>query len=646
MRPSAAATSANASTAKTRCGLMTGAVALLVLAALDVANLCSIILATTDEKAVLNLATVPFGVKEEPQSKGEEQQGICQRLCRDAQGCSSRNGGGGLSTTALWNQWRHKILEASSHYHDITSANNNNNNNHTTSSELFRDWMDSLLTHFTSERMIQSVDYPANSKSMAEVVRILDESTANNNGRNDNNNTRQLHIMVLGGSVTLGLKCNQNPIDKTAVKSGVKCAWAGRWEHLINQVIFNGEQVVNVTNSATGSTSSDIGAMALEYQLYQEPELPDVVVSAFATNDIQHPVPPLEKLKNMERFIAAAESLHSCENHKPLVVMVDDFCGLPDKEHSVHDVMAHSALIHQATAWHQSMGVSYANIVRTNVYSHPNASVEGGQIPLVSSGYVCHMGMAFHIGMAWTLLYNLLNALVEHCNEKTSAPPAVTTAITDDPFSATELSVQHIPHLADHHPRRSTLRSDWTERQEKETLRCHQHTDDDEQSVAAEKPCTCAWMVSQMTGVCAKPHVKKVLQPVLFSNAGWKHDGSMVKQPRVGWCPSTAHATFVVRVVADDEKPIQFLNVLYLKTYDQGDSLLRVTTKVLHRDGSNKTEGTFELGNLHKVRTSVHYQEKFELPSGGAAPGETVETTFELVRGEKFKIAGLAYCTR
>jgi len=70
---------------------MTGAVVLLVLAALDVASLCSIMATTSDEKMILNHAewssTIeqhpPFGVKQDPLQTttslgGEEQgEGIC-----------------------------------------------------------------------------------------------------------------------------------------------------------------------------------------------------------------------------------------------------------------------------------------------------------------------------------------------------------------------------------------------------------------------------------------------------------------------------------------------------------------------------------------------------------------------------------------
>ena len=64
------------------------------------------------------------------------------------------------------------------------------------------------------------------------------------------------------------------------------CAWPARLEHLLNSVIFDGEEIFEMSNEAMGGMSLDWGAFSLKYRLFPDKErTPDVVVSAFSAND-------------------------------------------------------------------------------------------------------------------------------------------------------------------------------------------------------------------------------------------------------------------------------------------------------------------------------------------------------------------------
>ena len=59
------------------------------------------------------------------------------------------------------------------------------------------------------------------------------------------------------------------------------CAWPEILEHLLNSVIFDGDEIFEVSNEAMGGMSSDWGAFSLKYRLFSDKErTPDVVVSA------------------------------------------------------------------------------------------------------------------------------------------------------------------------------------------------------------------------------------------------------------------------------------------------------------------------------------------------------------------------------
>jgi len=256
--------------------------------------------------------------------------------------------------------------------------------------------------------------------------------------------------------------------------------------------------------------------------------------------------------------------------------------------------------------------------------------------------------MGFHIGMSWTLLYSFFNPIVDQCNAKMIQPLQTGASA----IHGNERPAQSIPQLSAQHSSHAVLTKEWEERQFQETLRCRDEVG------ALQKPCSYAWMVNRLTDVSTKEHVKMKLDPVLVdydaATSGWVASGFPIRQPRAGWYANRENATFTTRLVSTPV-PIKFLTVLFLKTYDQGDSVVRVTASITRQSDNTTTAGTFEISykqtnnsmiNKHDVRTSVHYAERFELPGDGAAGGDVVETTFELVRGSNFKIGGPAYCSR
>jgi hypothetical protein len=313
-----------------------------------------------------------------------------------------------------------------------------------------------------------------------------------------------------------------------------------------------------------------------------------------------------------------------------MVVLVDDFHGVK----TPMEPMEHSATLHTISSWYQLMAISYPNVIRHAVYANLENST--ANYPLMSS---THLGLDFHLGITWVVLFNLLNAVVKGCNDILS--DASSSDIPQVALDVDELSPKCISQMSSDltFP---TLSTQWRSNIASAASRCQNNTN-------AGEVCASVWMVNRMTGVSRPKDVNKELEPLLRSSNGWKAAGFPIRQPRTGWYANAANATFDLEY-KNITLESKFLTVLYLKSYTTGykDSLLVVTMEVIPQGAGNGTSvsSVSEIKGYHESKTSVHYPHKMELPGGGAHAGDTVRATFQLVSGSAFKIAGIAMCSR
>jgi hypothetical protein len=131
-------------------------------------------------------------------------------------------------------------------------------------------------------------------------------------------------IVVMGGSVTMGINCNSGlPRGKPNL-----CAWSDRLYHLINQVFdtqsgtgsqqqqqpqlphrqdffLQGNPLVQIESLASGGTNSAIGARILEYDILPAAmSNPDIIINAYSTNDMHvlSAIDAQEKNLTLEEF--------------------------------------------------------------------------------------------------------------------------------------------------------------------------------------------------------------------------------------------------------------------------------------------------------------------------------------------------------
>jgi hypothetical protein len=524
-----------------------------------------------------------------------------------------------MSASNVWQSFRNELLNASYATQD-------------TDNERFRPWVTGLFDWYTTDRMERSLSFPASSASMRHILKIIDDYPTTK---------EPLQILVMGGSVTAGHGCMENTIgveDKRTPKGNspfFPCAWPTRLELLLNEFLFGGEPVVKVTNLAVGGSSSEVGSMILEYGLFPKNfTLPHIVLSAFSANDGTSPLGKELIFQYMQDYVRAASNLR-CEGGLPMVVSVDDFHGIRKPMQS----MEHSAALHTISSWYHLMAISYPNVIRHAVYANleNNTSIH----PLMSSSVIgnIHLGLGFHLGMTWVVLFNLLNAVVKGCNDILSDESNSNTP--KNTLDVDELSPKYISQM-DSDLTFPTLAREWRSNIASAASRC-------ENNANTVEVCASAWMVNRLAGIERPKDVKKQLKPVLKSSNGWEATGFPIRQPRTGWYANLANATFDLEY-KNISLESKFLTVLYLKSYSAGykDSLLVVTMEVIHQGAGNSTSASSvsEIKGYHESKTSVHYPHKMKLPGGGARVGDTVRVTFQLVSGSVFKIAGIAMCSR
>jgi hypothetical protein len=435
--------------------------------------------------------------------------------------------------------------------------------------------------------------------------------------------------------VTSGVGCNANPLNITtgpafSRKEFKECTWAARLEHIINHAFFGGEKRVEVFNLATPGSSSEVAAIVMEYHLFDNKSyIPYIVLSAHSANDHKEGVNRIQQM--LQDYVQAAHKLRPCDDDLPLVVMIDDFYAARTHGRAVE----HGGVLYTVASWYNLMLINYASVVRNRVVgnSHNETAVKY----LTGGTYNIHLGMGLHIGMAWTVLYNIMDAVVNTCTEIVDNP-TVETLVADEPPS------KHIGRIETDITK---LVDEWEESVANARSACSTKAKSANRLIP--DACTYAWMVSRATKVSTRTNVFQVLRPVLKSNDGWAAQGFPVKQPRSGWYAKKENATFSLEI-KNISVETNYFTVLSMKSYGPNfvGAKLHLTLRVIHEQSSienDETEKSYVIDGYHSTITSVHVPHKVQLPGSGANVGDTIILEAKLVGASSFKIAGLAFCT-
>jgi hypothetical protein len=225
---------------------------------------------------------------------------ICRTLSASSNGHSQA-----MSVSQIWRANRQELKNAL-YYNDTKHSESPN--------EKFRSWASELFDWYTPDRMRRSLAFPASDASMRKILQVIEDYPTTK---------EPLSILVMGGSVTAGVRCLVNTIEKEekAWKSGSEqrgCAWPKRFEVLFNKVFFGGQQVVKVTSLARGGANSKYGAFVVDsHRFPKKMHLPHIVISAYSANDFL--LNDEKSYTNIQDFVQAAFRLRKCDDDLPMV---------------------------------------------------------------------------------------------------------------------------------------------------------------------------------------------------------------------------------------------------------------------------------------------------------------------------------------
>jgi hypothetical protein len=286
-----------------------------------------------------------------------------------------------MSSDAFWKKRRSDILKAS--YWPQKHA----------TDPKFTTWVDALFSnHFSASEIGKSVQQRPDQRQTESILQVISKRLAYLESLDREAHQPPLHILVTGGSVTQGINCETNPIGLPAghwTRVASDCPWPVRLQNLFNQALFDGNEVVKVTNLGVGGSSSEIGRVALEYRLFPEEvkdEMPHIVIWSHAANDAQEPDFNSLYYNSLPGYISAARNLRPCDEGLPMVVMFEDSYGFSN----YNTVNEMKGMIHKVVSWYGLASTSHSDVVQHKVWS--NYGNSGAIESIMGTDFNLHYG--------------------------------------------------------------------------------------------------------------------------------------------------------------------------------------------------------------------------------------------------------------
>eukprot|EP00532_Pseudo-nitzschia_australis_P016019 CAMPEP_0168249818 /NCGR_PEP_ID=MMETSP0141_2-20121125/2209_1 /TAXON_ID=44445 /ORGANISM="Pseudo-nitzschia australis, Strain 10249 10 AB" /LENGTH=541 /DNA_ID=CAMNT_0008185847 /DNA_START=1427 /DNA_END=3053 /DNA_ORIENTATION=- len=444
--------------------------------------------------------------------------------------------------------------------------------------------------------------------------------------------------------------------------------------------------IVTIDNIAYAGVSSEFGALAMEYQLFPDPHTrpPDVVISAFSANDAQEPDSKTVFYRHQQNLARAARRLRPCETDAPLVMLLDDFYGGVPPSVALEQTGNNYKLSH----WNNLMAVDYSSTVKHKILAENTAWV-----PLLSSNFQIHNGIGMHMGIAWTIVFNVLDSMVNVCNDaeitsirrrdrehnrehdaedNAEDDPDNALGLAIDPYLLPNLekgepSVHHFGKVRETKGDPDSVRREFEENRNGTTEFCREFESRETNkngsqasltSTSSNTKCSWYWFYNRFTlNFVNSKQVRNKMNEVLLFNDGWLAEGYPVRQPRSGWYTHSPNSVFSMKI-ENTATSINFVVILAMKSYSSKwvGSKLAISTTVVKDSVIPDTEtnhaslvnwdnedSIFHVDGYHETRTSVHFPHKVPI-KGGASPGDSIIVDAKLIGGSEFKIAGIAFC--
>ncbi|KAL7478763.1 hypothetical protein ACHAW6_004520 [Cyclotella cf. meneghiniana] len=511
---------------------------------------------------------------------------------------------------------------------------------------------------------------------------------------------RKLNVLVMGGSVTVGVVCNINPVTSTGI-SRRSCAWPGRMTSFFS-ALFGGYELVQFHTVAMGGTNTESGITMWDYSLLPgDTPYPDVVINAYATNDMHYNSVQSALAKNItlehsvmqlnQAFIRQLLTpKRECGHLPPLLLYLDDYLG--NEQNEVLNTMISSRVIQTVSVYYGLGSMSYADALRDIVYGdtkewwfQPHWYENGVYQRAVHP----HMGM--HIANVWVVGFYFLNLVSTYC----SLPEI------DSPRSSEEETLQKRRHNRLHAGLESSSKGIWDYAYQnhhgmpdlranielkggpkhkprglppiltedlslenitqlwlddatansnlwKNTRECLRDGKVVEEVKPIEKPCMYSWVVGLERFLDKPKALTGKLKPQITLNEGWSASDDNNK---LGWIPSGVGSRFTMEWTHVPQ-PIRALTLMVMRSYGEKWEGSKMKVEIWSKE---KLMARDEIVGFHDKKTSETYNIKIEI--GTLFPrelgatldkeittGSDLKIEFELVEGKTFKISGMAIC--
>eukprot|EP00586_Coscinodiscus_wailesii_P018257 CAMPEP_0172493530 /NCGR_PEP_ID=MMETSP1066-20121228/24978_1 /TAXON_ID=671091 /ORGANISM="Coscinodiscus wailesii, Strain CCMP2513" /LENGTH=731 /DNA_ID=CAMNT_0013263741 /DNA_START=75 /DNA_END=2270 /DNA_ORIENTATION=- len=593
--------------------------------------------------------------KDEPPSDGTSQSPICQKIPLLSRQPTP-------STSSLWSSHLSHIFASSRHPRD--------------DSFLFHDFTAVLLHLLSPLRLSRSVKtLPRHSDVGHAVEKLIAryDYLQNKDKRKKKDVVPPLRILVMGGSVTLGVRCAWNPITSQMGRYGrLGCAWPLRLEKFINLLLgFDGVEIENVS---IGGTNSEMATYMYQWGLLGRD--PDIVIHAYSTNDMHVLSSEHARVRGLSLEDAVFETTQSfiravlsprrrrrgagdedCGGRRPpLLVFLNEYLGNEQRE--IVTTTAVGQIMTLLCGYYNVMSVSYADVVRDWVYADTKEGWFSPEWYDEKGGFVreIHLPTGGHISIMWIIAYNFLNALTLFCSHDTRKGGANTegqygyhdnhnglptlksqTPIANGPAIRAD---DIIPPELTKNTSLETISQLW---HEAPAITASSTSPNCPSSSSTPSLCPFAW-------VCGLQNMKdeKHLQAVMKSPRVVNLDGWVVEKEsnKMGFVPQKPGASFTVSY-ENLPTAVDSVTLMVMKSYGEKWDASRISVTVSEKGnaGDNWVPALEEreITGFHESHVSVTYtyymELKRELPMGSS-----LKMDIRLIGGSYFKIQGMAFC--
>ena len=246
----------------------------------------------------------------------------------------------------------------------------------------------------------------------------------------DKNAPPPVNILVMGGSVAMGVLCKDNPVTTEGLARYARrgCAWPLRLEMFVNNVLR--ADVIRTQTVTLGGTNTESGISIWKYGLQpEEYPHPDVLINAYSTNDVH--VNSIKAAEGRNQTIHEAvfemtqkfiRTVLKSDCKPPLLLYFDDYIG--NEQNEILETTKLSQSIHLLSQYYGTWSISFANAVRDLVFRgtdeeffSPHGWFEGPEKKWTRQ---IHPGMSAHFAFAIVVGFNFLSVATTFCSLHTS----------------------------------------------------------------------------------------------------------------------------------------------------------------------------------------------------------------------------------